>query len=143
MHDSSSSRRVCGRNSFWANSPIVDWTIFWRRLSHYMAGDSIESVRDLFIDRAGFDDWLQSFSERHATLPRDAAGALMLRNNPKFVLRNHLGQRAIEAAQAKDFGGVAILASLLETPFDEHPGMDEFAGFPPDWASTIEISCSS
>jgi len=121
----------------------VDWTIFWRRLSHYMAGDSIEPVRDLFIDRAGFDDWLLSFSQRHGALPRATAAALMLRTNPKFVLRNHLGQRAIEAAQSKDFTAVATLLSLLETPFDEHPGMDEFAGFPPDWASTIEISCSS
>jgi len=35
------------------------------------------------------------------------------------------------------------LLALLETPCEEHPGHDEFAGFPPDWASTIEISCSS
>ena len=75
----------------------VDWTIFWRRLSHFMASGSVDPVRDLFIDRAGFDEWLLSFSERHAALPRDAAAALMLRTNPKFVLRNHLGQRAIEA----------------------------------------------
>ena len=121
----------------------IDWTIFWRRLSRYMADDSVEPVRDLFVDRTAFDDWLLSFSERHASLPRASAAALMLRTNPKFVLRNHLGQRAIEAAQSKDFTAVATLLSLLETPFDEHPGMDEFAGFPPDWASTIEISCSS
>ena len=95
------------------------------------------------IGQAGFDDWLLSFSERHESVPRAAAAGVMLRTNPKFVLRNHLGQRAIEAAQAKDFTGVATLLSLLEAPFEEHPGMDEFAGFPPDWASTIEISCSS
>jgi uncharacterized protein YdiU (UPF0061 family) len=121
----------------------VDWTIFWRRLSHFMAGESVEPVRDLFVDRAGFDDWLLSFSKRHASVSRAAAADVMLRTNPKFVLRNHLGQRAIEAAQARDFTGVATLLSLLEAPFEEHPGMDEFAGFPPDWASTIEISCSS
>jgi uncharacterized protein YdiU (UPF0061 family) len=67
----------------------------------------------------------------------------MLRSNPKFVLRNHLGQQSIEAAQRKDYGGVATLLKLLENPFDEHPGMDDYAGFPPDWASSIEISCSS
>ena len=67
----------------------------------------------------------------------------MLKTNPKFVLRNHLGQQAIEAAQQKDFSGVATLLALLETPFEEHAGHDAFAGFPPDWASTIEISCSS
>jgi len=71
------------------------------------------------------------------------APGLMLRSNPKFVLRNHLGQQAIEASQQKDNSGVATLLALLESPFEEHPGADAYAGFPPDWASTIEISCSS
>lgn len=121
----------------------VDYTIFWRRLSQHMAGGNAEPVRDLFLDRAGFDAWLLSFSERHAQAPRAQAADLMLRSNPKYVLRNHLGQQAIEAASQKDFSAVATLLALLETPFEEHPGADAYAGFPPDWASTIEISCSS
>ncbi|MBN8756001.1 MULTISPECIES: protein adenylyltransferase SelO [Variovorax] len=121
----------------------VDYTIFWRRLSNYMADGNVEPVRDLFLDRAGFDAWLLSFSERHAASDRAQAAGLMLRSNPKFVLRNHLGQQAIEASQQKDNSGVATLLALLETPFEEHPGADAYAGFPPDWASTIEISCSS
>lgn len=67
----------------------------------------------------------------------------MRKSNPKFVLRNHLGQQAIESAQQKDFSGVATLLKLLETPFEDHAGHEAYAGFPPDWASTIEISCSS
>ena len=121
----------------------VDYTIFWRRLSRHVAGDDAEPVRDLFLDRPAFDAWLLAFSERHAQTPRAQAADLMLETNPKFVLRNHLGQQAIEAAQRKDFSGVANLLTLLETPFDEHPGHETYAGFPPDWASTIEISCSS
>jgi uncharacterized protein YdiU (UPF0061 family) len=125
----------------------VDYTIFWRRLSDHMAGGSPEPVRDLFLDRAGFDAWLLSFSERHAQTPSEQSQAqaadLMRRTNPKFVLRNHLGQQAIESAQQKDYAGVSTLLKLLETPFEEHAGHEAFAGFPPDWASTIEISCSS
>ncbi|MBB3176454.1 YdiU family protein [Variovorax sp. Sphag1AA] len=121
----------------------VDYTIFWRRLSRYMAGDNPDTVRDLFIDRNGFDSWLQSFTERHANIPSAKAADLVLASNPKFVLRNHLGQQAIEASQRKDHSGVATLLGLLESPFEEHAGHDDFAGFPPDWASTIEISCSS
>ena len=67
----------------------------------------------------------------------------MLQTNPKFVLRNHLGELAIRAAQTKDFSGVATLLHLLSHPFDEHPGFEAHADFPPDWASHIEISCSS
>ncbi|MDM0107145.1 YdiU family protein [Variovorax sp. J22R24] len=121
----------------------VDYTIFWRRLSGHVAGDNPGSVRDLFIDRSALDTWLQSFSDRRAQTPAAQSADLMLKTNPKFVLRNHLGQRAIEAAQQKDFSGVSTLLALLETPCEEHPGHDDFAGFPPDWASTIEISCSS
>jgi serine/tyrosine/threonine adenylyltransferase len=124
----------------------VDYTIFWRRLSQYMADaadGNAEPVRDLFLDRAGFDAWLLSFSERHEQSVRADAGRLMLRSNPKYVLRNHLGQQAIEAAAQQDFSGVATLLTLLQTPCEEHPGADAYAGFPPDWASTIEISCSS
>ncbi|MEJ8853065.1 YdiU family protein [Variovorax robiniae] len=121
----------------------TDWTIFWRRLSQHMAGADAQTVRDLFVDATGIDAWLLSFGQRHASVPREAAAALMLRSNPKFVLRNHLGQQAIEAAQRKDYSGVSTLLNLLETPFDEHAGHDDYAGFPPDWASSIEISCSS
>jgi uncharacterized protein YdiU (UPF0061 family) len=121
----------------------VDYTIFWRRLSDHMAGGSSEAVRDLFLDRAGFDTWRLSFAERHAQTPAAQAADLMRRSNPKFVLRNHLGQQAIESAQQKDFSGVATLLKLLETPFEDHAGHEAYAGFPPDWASTIEISCSS
>ncbi|MDM0111058.1 YdiU family protein [Variovorax sp. J22R133] len=121
----------------------VDWTIFWRRLSHHVAGSAAEPVRDLFMDRPAADEWLRVFAERHSQENAETAGALMLRSNPKFVLRNHLGQQAIEKAEQKDFSGVASLLQLLESPFEEHPGHEEFAGFPPDWASTIEISCSS
>ncbi len=121
----------------------TDYTIFWRRLARYRADGNIEPVRELFIDRAGFDTWLLSFLERHAHTPREQAAELMLRSNPEYVLRNHLGQQAIEAAGRKDFSGVATLLALLESPFEEHPGAQAYAGFPPDWASTIEISCSS
>ena len=68
---------------------------------------------------------------------------LMLKTNPKFVLRNHLGEQAIRQAHSKDFSGVATLQRLLAAPCEEHPGFDAFADFPPDWASSIEISCSS
>ncbi len=67
----------------------------------------------------------------------------MLKTNPKFVLRNHLGEQAIRQALGKDFSGVATLQRLLQSPFDEHPGFEAYADFPPDWAASIEISCSS
>ena len=100
-------------------------------------------MRDLFADRAGWDQWLLSYGELLALTNKGLAADLMLNSNPKFVLRNHLGEQAIRAAKLGDFSELQTLQRLLERPFDEHPGHDAWADFPPDWASSIEISCSS
>ncbi len=115
----------------------VDYTIFWRRLSNHVAGQPVAAVRDLFLDREGFDAWLGRYSQQTA----DAA--TMLRTNPKYVLRNHLGELAIRQAKLGDVSMVTTLLRLVQAPFAEHPEDDQLAGFPPDWASHIEISCSS
>ena len=121
----------------------VDYTIFWRRLCGFTAQSGHEPVRELFFDAQSFNAWALQYSERIASVEPAQRHDLMLKNNPKFVLRNHLGEKAIQAAKLKDFSQVATLLDLLETPFDEHPGHESLAGFPPDWASSIAISCSS
>lgn len=121
----------------------VDHTIFWRRLSHAVQQNDFGPVRDLFADRNAFDGWLLSYSELLTLENKALAANLMLKTNPKFVLRNHLGEQAIRAAKLGDFSELQTLQRLLEHPFDEHPGHDAYAAFPPDWASSIEISCSS
>ncbi len=122
----------------------VDYTIFWRRLSHWVAAmNGNDSVRDLFIDRASIDAWLQRYALRIAAQDPTQTSGSMLGSNPKFVLRNHLVETAIQKAKSGDHGEVATLLALLESPFDEHPGYDDYASFPPAWASSLEISCSS
>ena len=121
----------------------VDYTLFWRRLCSFTPEAGHEPVRDLFFDRESFNAWALQYSERVRPVDIGLRADLMLKNNPKFVLRNHLGEEAIRAAKLKDFSGVDTLLSLLQSPFDEHPAHEAYAGFPPDWASSIEISCSS
>ena len=67
----------------------------------------------------------------------------MLRVNPKYVLRNHLGEAAIKSAEKGDFSEIEILLKILKSPFDEHPAYQAYAELPPEWASSISISCSS
>jgi uncharacterized protein YdiU (UPF0061 family) len=67
----------------------------------------------------------------------------MLRHNPRVVLRNHLGELAIQRAKGGDYSALARLQAALEQPFDDRPGEEDLADFPPDWAASIEISCSS
>lgn len=121
----------------------VDYTIFWRRLSRWVAGAPHDPVRDLFLDRPGFDAWMVRYAQRLEPLDRARVGQQMLATNPEYVLRNHLGEQAIQQARQKDFSEVAKLLQALEHPFESQPGCESYAGFPPDWAAGIEISCSS
>jgi serine/tyrosine/threonine adenylyltransferase len=121
----------------------TDYTIFWRWLSRHAAGTHAQPVRDLFLEREAFDAWLAKYEQRLDAEGRSTAAELMLRTNPKYVLRNHLGELAIRQAKLKDYSEVEALLMLAQAPFDEHPAHEDKAGFPPDWASHIEISCSS
>jgi len=63
------------------------------------------------------------------------------------VLRNHLAETAIRRAVEGDFSEVERQLKVLARPFDEpaEPSAQDLsdAGFPPDWAQSIEVSCSS
>ncbi len=125
----------------------VDFTLFFRRLGDLRQGDpgTDAPLRDLFIDRAAFDAWAVQYRLRLAQENSvDAARRLAMNAaNPKYVLRNYLAQVAIEKAQKKDFTEVATLLAVLEKPFDEQPEHEHYAALPPDWASHLEVSCSS
>ena len=125
----------------------VDFTLFFRRLGDLHSDDPGHDapLRDLFIDRAAFNAWAVQYRQRLAQENSlDAARRLAMNaTNPKYVLRNYLAQVAIEKAQKKDFTEVATLLAVLERPFDEQPEHEPYAALPPDWASHLEVSCSS
>ena len=127
----------------------ADFTISFRRLASFDSspGVSNDALRDLFLDREAFDAWAGHYATRlRAEASVDAERAMRMNCiNPKFVLRNHLAEVAIQKAQAGDFAEVDRLLKVLQRPFDENPAgaTPGDAGFPPDWAQTIEVSCSS
>ncbi|OYU12116.1 MAG: hypothetical protein CFE38_08400 [Comamonadaceae bacterium PBBC1] len=130
----------------------VDFTLFWRQLSQAVVHQSKattltdagwSAVTDLVLDRPRLLAWLARYTTRAGQSNLAAMGQHMLQTNPKFVLRNHLAEMAIRQAQAGDFSEIETLHNLLKSPFDEHPGMQAYADLPPDWATQLEISCSS
>ncbi len=118
----------------------TDFTIGFRRLA---GPDS--ATRDVFVNRDAFDAWALRYRARLAieNSNDNERAARMNRVNPKFILRNHLAQTAIERAQQGDFSEVERLLKVLERPFDEQPEHAAYADHPPVWANQIEISCSS
>jgi serine/tyrosine/threonine adenylyltransferase len=125
----------------------ADFTLFFRRLGELRRDQpsSDETLRDLFINRPGFDAWAGRYRERlrKEQSVDSVRRAAMHAVNPKYVLRNYLAQVAIEKAQQKDFSEVAKLLAILEKPFDEQSENESYATLPPDWASELEVSCSS
>jgi uncharacterized protein YdiU (UPF0061 family) len=129
------------------NANRADFTLTFRNLAKLKLADASGDapVRDLFLDRAAFDAWASDYRRRLAEEMRsdEARAAAMNAANPKYVLRNHLAENAIRLAKEKDFSEVERLARVLRRPFDEQPEFEAYAGLPPDWASDLEVSCSS
>ncbi|MVN78645.1 YdiU family protein [Hymenobacter sp. HMF4947] len=142
----------------------VDMTIFFRQLSHLApallaAASDEDALFSELLAQAAYAvapgtaavllDWLHRYALRLRQEPAspEAVRNGMLRANPKYVMRNYLAQRAIEAAETGDLSLLEALFEVLKTPFDEHPAHDELAAKRPDWArdkpGSATLSCSS
>ncbi len=122
----------------------ADFTLCFRNLSGAVRGDDAAFV-DLFIDRDAARAWLArllaQLSGRSVTLAEIARD--MDQVNPLYVLRNHLAEQAIRAAKAGDPSEIDRLMRLLRNPYVERADGQAYAQLPPDWASGLEVSCSS
>eukprot|EP01113_Clastostelium_recurvatum_P039162 TRINITY_DN5950_c0_g1_i3.p1 TRINITY_DN5950_c0_g1~~TRINITY_DN5950_c0_g1_i3.p1 ORF type:complete len:635 (-),score=138.59 TRINITY_DN5950_c0_g1_i3:30-1868(-) len=107
-------------------------------------------------DTEAWNAWLAQYRARLDRLVAQHAGAdlaeldqrrraLMDATNPKFILRNHMAQTAIEKAEKGDFSEVHRLLDLVRQPFSEGEAFADshYDAKPPDWASGICLSCSS
>ncbi len=129
----------------------ADLTITMRRLADFDSAPAArnEALRDLFLDRPAFDAWALRYAQRlRQESSIDAERRERIRRvNPRVVLRNHLAETAIRRAVEGDFSEVERLLEVLARPFAEpvEPSAQDRsdAGFPPEWAESIEVSCSS
>ena len=117
----------------------VDYTSFFRRLSQACGGDleGTAPTRGLFIDLAGFDDWMS----RWRALGPDAA--LMDRVNPIYIPRNHLVEEALAAATAGDLDPLQRLLDAVTAPYDERPGFERYASPAPEDFGTYKTFCGT
>jgi uncharacterized protein YdiU (UPF0061 family) len=125
----------------------VDFTNFFRSLSNIKKDSKPLAIplRNEFIDRESIDQWFTDYINRLQSelISDDDRKDLMNRVNPKYILRNHLAQLAIEKAQQDDFSEVDTLFKILSKPFDEQPAFDSYSKPPALDMQRIEVSCSS
>ncbi len=125
-----------------------DFTLAFRALAR-IPGDGPpcgDAARQPFASHVDFPAWLADWRERlraEGSGDDAARAARMERVNPLYVLRNHLAQRAIEAAEGGDTTELDVLAQVLQRPFEAQPGRERYALPPAEGEPPIEVSCSS
>jgi len=132
----------------------VDYTLFFRRLSNItLLSEELIAPQDLltmFKDQKGLFQWFEEYrvvlaeQEQEQNDSNEARKIKMDKINPKYVLRNYIAQLIIErVSEEKDFRFLQQWLGILQSPYDEHPEMESYAGIPPQWAQKISVSCSS
>ncbi len=125
----------------------MDYSRFFRGLGYWLEGREHQAWLFQSCESNAVTHWLGLYRERlqhlNDGLPDVHRGQRMATVNPKFVLRNHLAQAAIEQAELGNADELERLLALLREPCDEHPGFEEYASSPPDSAEQISVSCSS
>jgi len=131
----------------------TDYTRFWRSLSEGVAEFSLSgrvaelgAARALLQQTDAFNNWARRWRERlqsDAAHTPEQARERMRRSNPRVVLRNHLAQAVIEAAEQRQFEPLQRLQAALAQPYADLPDCDDLAAEAPAWAAQIAISCSS
>lgn len=121
----------------------ADFTLSFRRLA--TALDQPESFLALFEEAAPAREWLEQYRRRVQFESRSEADRVtqMLSANPLYVLRNHLAQQAIDAAEKDDASVIDSLITVLRDPYTERSGFEAYAQAAPEWARHLEVSCSS
>jgi len=121
----------------------IDYTEFFRRLSRFNGNKS--DILDISVDRRPLDTWLNRYTKRleKETLSETKRHEKMLTVNPKYILKNHILQEAIEKAYEHDFSMVNELLTVALAPFDEHPSLEHLCRLTPARYKNIKLSCSS
>lgn len=104
-----------------------------------------QDLRNDCIDLNAFDAFLTQYHHIRANQNIDELQTLMSQNNPYYILRNHMAQQAIEAAESDDFSEVDRLFHLLATPYTRQIDREKPSDLtPPNLGDAeIAISCSS
>jgi uncharacterized protein YdiU (UPF0061 family) len=122
----------------------VDYTSCFRALSSVLRGDATRA-RSLFADPSAFDVWSDRWLARLSSQPSDprTIADAMDRVNPVYIPRNHLVEDALTAATGGDLGLFRELLDVVVEPFEERPGLDEYAAPAPSSSGPYRTFCGT
>lgn len=91
-----------------------------------------------------FQAWFTRWEERVSTYAWEEVCSLLNTFNPKFIPRNHLVEDALhQAANLNDYGLFHRLLEVLQAPYEEHEGYDDFQEPPRDGDEGYQTYCGT
>lgn len=123
----------------------VDYTLLFRNLAKTIDGN-IEAATSLFHDPTAFNSWFPRWQERYQREGNNNSdlSARMNKINPLYIPRNHKVEEALTAAVLdRDYTKFETLLTVLETPYEEKPGYEEFASPAPDDFGPYRTFCGT
>ncbi|WP_284115481.1 protein adenylyltransferase SelO [Acinetobacter pittii] len=119
----------------------LDYTQSFIRLQN----KEYKALRDDCLDIRQFDEFLSQYESIREHQDIDELDANMQKANPVYILRNHMAQRAIEAAERDDFSEVDRLFKLLDQPYTRQSELEQpqDLGPLPSDVPDVAVSCSS
>jgi uncharacterized protein YdiU (UPF0061 family) len=133
----------------------TDITLFFRRLADVPTrgsdADLLAPLQPAFYNEQASHErligWLRRYAARVEPDSTAARRGRMNSVNPQYVFRNYLAQQAIDALAQGDASVLERLMSILQRPYDEQPGFEQYAARRPEWArhkaGCSALSCSS
>ena len=106
-----------------------DYTLTFRYLSEIIKGKRDSSFKQQFLEHNQISNWLKEWKEliKDQDLAKKEIVLSMESSNPVFIPRNHLIERAIEAAvENNDFSEMKTLLTILSKPYEEQSKYGEY-----------------
>ena len=106
-----------------------DYTLTFRYLSEIIKGKRDSLFKQQFLEHKQISNWLKEWKEliKDQNLAKKEIALSMESSNPVFIPRNHLIERAIEAAvENNDFSEMKTLLTILSKPYEEQSKYGEY-----------------
>ena len=106
-----------------------DYTLTFLYLSDIIKGKGDNLFKQQFLKPNQISNWLKEWKELiiDENLAKKAIALSMEGSNPAFIPRNHLVERAIEAAvESNDFSEMKTLLTILSKPYEEQSRYGEY-----------------
>ena len=106
-----------------------DYTLTFRYLSEIIKGKRDSLFKQQFLEHNQISNWLKEWKEliKDQNLAKKEIALSIENSNPVFIPRNHLIERAIEAAvENNDFSEMKTLLTILSKPYEEQSKYGEY-----------------